>query len=210
MEFDINLHLNAIRRSVSLTEQEGEPAYAVTLHRAFAAELDNLWDATTNGERISRWFLPISGRLEVGGRFQLEGNAGGLITDCKCNSSFASTWEFGGDVSWVEVDLSEGDAGEVSLTLVHISRPSKHWDEFGPGATGVGWEMGLLGLAFHLDEPEAPKPDEAAFASSPNGKAFIAGSSDGWGRATVAAGTDPEAALAAAARTRAFYSGEPT
>ena len=51
-------------------------------------------------------------------------------------------------------------------------------------------------------------PDEAALATSPDGKAFIAGSSEGWAQAAVAAGMDPDAARAAARRTTAFYTGE--
>ena len=51
-------------------------------------------------------------------------------------------------------------------------------------------------------------PDEAALATSPDGKAFIAGSSERWAQAAVAAGTDPDAARAAARRTTAFYTGE--
>ena len=44
--------------------------------------LDDLWDACTNAERIPRWFLPVSGELRDGGRYQLEGNAGGTIERC--------------------------------------------------------------------------------------------------------------------------------
>ena len=54
----------------------------------------------------------------------------------------------------------------------------------------------------------APKPDEAAFAASRCGKAFVTGSSERWGQAAVAAGADPDAARAALRRTTAFYTGE--
>ena len=83
-----------------------------------------------------------------------------------------------------------------------------HWDEYGPGATGVGWEMGLMGLALHLTHPDAPMPDEVEFATSPEGRAYISGSSDGWAQASIAAGTDPDAATAAATNTTAFYTGD--
>ena len=209
MKFDVETHLGAMERSVSALEREGQPARAVTLSRSFATTVDDLWDAVTNGERIPRWFLPISGDLELGGRYQLEGNAGGAITACESPSHFALTWEFGGDVSWVEVRVVDAGDGAARLTLIHTQRPSDHWDRYGPGAVGVGWEMGLLGLALHIAQPDAPKPDEAEFAASPDGKALITGSSEGWERAAVAAGTDPEAAHAAATRTTAFYTGEP-
>ena len=65
-----------------------------------------------------------------------------------------------------------------------------------------------MGLAVHITQPTEPKSDEADFAVSPDGKAFIAGSSDGWAQAAVAAGTEPDAARAASRRTTAFYIGE--
>ena len=101
-------------------------------------------------------------------------------------------------MSWVEVRLRDDGAGRARLTLTHTARLSEHWDTYGPGAVGVGWEMGLLGLAMHLAQPTAPKPDEAAFATSPEGRALIAGSSEAWAAAAVAAGTDPGVARAAA------------
>ena len=47
-----------------------------------------------------------------------------------------------------------------------------------------------------------------AFATSQDGKAIITDNSDAWGQASVVAGTDPEAARAAAIRTTAFYTSE--
>ena len=208
MQFDFENHLGAVERSVSSLERDGQPARAVTLSRSFDTTVEDLWDAVTSGERIPRWFAPISGDLELGGRYQLEGNAGGTITACESPSQFALTWEFGGGVSWVEAGVADAGDGKAQLTLSHIAHLSDHWDQYGPGAAGVGWEMGLLGLALHIALPDAPKPDESAFAASPDGKAFITGSSEGWEQAAVAAGTDPEAAHAAATRTTAFYTGE--
>ena len=207
MDFDVEGHLGAVERSVASPERDGRPARAITLARGYGATVEELWDAVTNRERIPRWFLPVSGELEPGGRYQLEGNAGGVISACEPRSGFALTWEFGGDVSWLEVRFSAAGAGRARLALTHTSQLSEHWNQYGPGAAGVGWEMGLLGLALHLAQPAAPKPDDAAFAASRDGKAFITGSSDRWGQAAVAAGTDPAAARAAARRTTAFYTG---
>ena len=208
MNFDVESNLSVVRRSVSSLEKNGLPARTVTISRIFATTPGDLWDAVTNGERIPRWFLPVSGELQLGGRYQLEGNAGGEITACEPQSHFALTWEFGDDVSWVEVSLSDEFADRTRLTLTHTQRLSEHWSEYGPAATGVGWELGLLGLDFHIAQPAAPKPDEDAFATSPDGKAIIAGSSEGWAQAAIAAGADPDAARAAARRTTAFYTGE--
>ncbi len=209
MNFDVDCHLNAVDRTVSSQERDGNPALANTLSRSYETAVEDLWDAVTNGERIPRWAMPISGELELGGRYQLEGNAGGRITACKRLSHLALTWEFGGDLSWVDVQVADEGAERARLTITHAARHSEHWDTYGPGATGVGWESALLGLAFYLKRPNDPKPDELAFVTSPDGKAFITGSSERWGQAAIAAGTDPDGALEAARRTTAFYTGEP-
>ena len=208
MSFNVEAELSAAERSVSSMDVDGRVAHVVTLSRSYATTVADAWDAVTNAERIPRWFVPVAGDLQLGGRYQLEGNAGGVITACHPLSHFALTWEFGGDVSWVEVRLSDRGDGHVRLTLAHTSHHSAHWDEFGPGATGVGWEMGLLGLAVHLEQPDEAKIDEAAFIASAEGRALMTGSSDAWGQAAIEAGADPAAARAAAQRTTAFYTGE--
>ena len=129
--------------------------------------VEDLWDAVTNGQRIARWFLPISGDLELDGRYQLEGNAGGVITACRRPSHFEVTWEFGRDVSWVEVEISEDGNGDPRLSLTHTARHSPHWDEYGPGAAGVGWEMGLMGLSVHITQPDEPMQDESSLRRVP-------------------------------------------
>ena len=208
MDFDAGSHLARVDRAVTFLERDGQQCSAVTLSRTYAITVDDLWVAVTNAERIPKWFAPVSGELELGGRYQVEGNAGGQVTACERLSHFSLTWEFAGDVSWVEVRLSE-EAPGTRLILTHTASLSPHWDRYGPGAVGVGWEMGFLGLAFHIERLDDFKPDLEAFATSRDGRAFIAGSSDGWAQAARAAGTDAGVAGAAASRTTAFYTGEP-
>ena len=208
MESDSESHLTAVNRSVSWMERDGRPASAITASRSYPTTDADLWDAVTNAERISRWFMTVSGDLRPGGRYQLAGNANGVITACEPLSHFAITWEFGEDVSWVDVYLSDDGAGGVRLTLTHTALLSWHWDEYGPGAAGVGWELTLLGLEMHITQSDEAMSDETAFVTSPEGRAFISGSSEGWANASVAAGTPPDAARAAAQRTTAFFTGE--
>ena len=211
MKFDADGRLNAVGRSVSYLERDELPASAVSLSRSFQTTVDDLWDAVTSADRIPRWFLPVTGDLRPGGRYQLQGNAGGVITACEQLSYFELTWEYGGDVSWVEVRVLDEGAGRVRLTLTHIAHLSEHWDTYGPGAVGlgVGWDLGLLSLSLHLAHPDEPMPADASFATSPDGKAFITGSSDNWRQALIASGSDPDTAAAAASRATAFYTGEP-
>ena len=208
MLLDVAFHLDAVERSVVYRDRDGKAASEVIISRSYKTTVDDLWDALTNGHRIPRWFLPISGELELGGQFQFEGNAGGTITACEHLSYLTVTWEFGPHVSWVDARVSEDNASRARLNLVHTAYLSEQWDEFGAGATGVGWEMGLLGLALHIDLPEEPKLDAATFHTTPYGKALLTGSSEAWGKASVRGGTDAEAARAAARRTTAFYTGE--
>ncbi len=208
MEFDVESNLSAVERAVSSSEREGEPARVVTLARSFPTSRANVWEAVTDQERIPRWFAPVGGELKLGGRFQIEGNASGEITACETLAHFALTWEFAGDVSWVEVHLAEDEDGDALLSLSHIARHSPFWDQYGAGAAGVGWEMAFLGLALYLAQPDWPKPDEMEFATSADGKAFLTGSSEGWAQAAIAAGEDPDAAHAAAKNTTAFFTGE--
>lgn len=208
MEIDVASQLAAVARTVSTGERDGEPARTVTLSRSYETAAADLWDAVTRRGRIERWFLPVSGELRAGGRYRLEGNASGAITECDAGSRFALTWEFGENVSWVDVLVSGEEDGRARLTLAHAERPSEHWAEYGPGAAGVAWELALLGLSGHLEEPAGPRLDEAAFGLSAGGRAFIAGSSEAWAEASVGAGAEPGAAREAAARTTVFYTGE--
>ena len=205
---DISEHIRAADRRVgSRTIAAGE-ARVVTIGRTFAADVDDVWDACTNAERITRWLMPISGDLRVGGSYQLEGNAGGTVERCEPPTSFAATWEYGGEISWIEVHLTR-EGGATRLTLEHIaSVDDERWAQFGPGAVGVGWDMMLGGLGLHLASGEAVDPAEsAAWAASDEGRAFMTRSSEAWRDASVAAGADPDEAREAADRTTAAYTG---
>ncbi len=207
MQFDFNAHIQATTRSVAVLERDGKPVRGVTLERTYATTDADLWDAVTNPERLPRWFAPVRGELARGGRFEIEGNASGTVTECDPPRAFSLTWEFGGGLSWVEVRIAPSGADRARLTLCHICPVDDHWRKFGPGAAGVGWDLGLLGLARHIDDLKAERPDVAAFFESSDGKAFIVGASESWGRAALASGEDPATATASAERTTAFYTG---
>jgi uncharacterized protein YndB with AHSA1/START domain len=210
MKIDIGRVIGAVTREVAYRDHEGRPAHVVIASRTYDAAAEDVWDALTNKERIPRWFLPISGDLRLDGRYQLEGNAGGQITRCEPPRHLAVTWEYAGDVGWVTVVLSEDGKGGTRLELEHVAHvPEERWNQFGPGAVGVGWDMALMGLGQHL-ATGAPADRQAAMAwmVSEEGKDFMRRSSEDWCRASIAAGTDEAAARAAAGRTTAAYTGE--
>jgi uncharacterized protein YndB with AHSA1/START domain len=208
---DVASHLGAVARVVEDRMQDGKRMRVVVASRAYDTSIDDLWDALTSQERLPRWFAAVDGDLKLGGRFQVKNNAGGTITACVPPTSFSATWEFGGGVSWINLALAPTKAGGTHLTLEHIMEPvGDHWNKFGPGAVGVGWDLSFMGLARHLAEPQAAVAQEAVegWFGSDEAKHFIRNASDGWGAAAISAGEQRDKALASAESTRQFYTGD--
>jgi len=208
---DVVHEINALQRRVGNRVLAAGEARTVTIVRTFDAAVEDVWDACTNRSRISRWFVPISGDLRVGGRFQLQGNAAGVIERCDPPNSLAATWEFGGDVTWIELRLTSESDRRTRFELEHIAHvDAERWAQFGPGAVGVGWDLTLMGLAKHLESGDSLDLQEAAaWSASAEGKQFLSLSSQEWCDASVAAGNNRVQAQAAADRTTAFYTGTP-
>jgi uncharacterized protein YndB with AHSA1/START domain len=209
---DVAEQVNAVEREVGTRVFGPREARTVTVTQTYATTPDDVWDACTNAERIPRWFLPVTGDLKLGGRYQLEGNASGAVERCDPPKSFSVTWEMGDQISWLEVRIAPEPDGRTRLQLEHIA----HIDDdlaaqFGPGAVGIGWDLTMLGLARHLLPGNATvTPAEAAeWATSPEALTFMNEAAERWYEADVAAGNDPEKARAAANRAKAFYTTPP-
>ena len=209
MPTNVLRYIGAVTREVQSRDHDGRPARAVVAACTYDTAVEDVWDAITNPERIPRWFLPLSGDLRLGGRYQLQGNASGQITACEPPRTLALTWEFGGQVTWVHVQLSALSDGGTRLQLEHITAvPDAHWDQFGPGAVGVGWDLALMGLGRHLSAGASVDPQEAAaWLASEEGKDFVRQSSAAWCQASLSTGVDEAAARVAASRTVAAYTG---
>jgi uncharacterized protein YndB with AHSA1/START domain len=214
---NVDHQINAVRREVGRRALEAGEARVVTVSQAYDTDIDDLWEACTTADRIARWMMPVSGDLRLGGRYQLEGNAGGEVLRCDPPQGYDITWEYGDAVSWVEVRLTPDGEGRTRFTLSHIAHVDDHWELYGPGAVGIGWDMTLLGLSLYMgsraagtDGDEAsPALSEAEFATSPDGVRFTILSGEAWGRADAEGGEDPEVAAAAAKRTIEAYTATP-
>jgi uncharacterized protein YndB with AHSA1/START domain len=204
---DVKHQVSAVRRQVGSRMLEAGQARTVTISQVYQADIADVWDACTTPERIQRWFLPVSGELRPGGRYQLHGNAGGTITSCDPPHAFAATWEMGGNTTWIEVRLTEEPAGHTRLEIEHIATVDDDvWSQFGPGAVGVGWDMALLALARHMSSGRTVDPQaSAAWSTSQDGRQFVSLTSEQWCQASILAGAEEGAARAAAQRTTAFY-----
>jgi len=121
------------------------------------------------------------------------------------------TWAGGPMVTWLTLHLTAKDGG-AELRLEHTAEigDGAFWDQFGPGAVGVGWDGGFMGLGLYLENPDTfgGPAAGAAWATSDEGKAFNRACSEAWCTASIAHGTNPAAARAAADRTTTFYTGE--
>jgi uncharacterized protein YndB with AHSA1/START domain len=201
---------DAVRRSLGTRALEAGDARVSVISQVYDTSLEDLWEVVTDPERIARWFLPVEGSLNEGGHYQLRGNAGGTITRCDRPHGYDATWEMGDMLSWIEVRLTPEGADRTRLTLEHVAHVDDDmWSQYGPGATGVGWDMALLGLTWHVADPAAPR-DQAridAWVASGEGRATMRASADAWAAAEVAAGGDPAAAARHADTTYAAYTG---
>jgi uncharacterized protein YndB with AHSA1/START domain len=209
MTFDIAAHLGAIKREVRDLDIDGQPGKVIVASRLYDTTVPDLWDALTSPERLKRWFAPVTGDLQLGGRYHVEGNASGTITACDPQKRAELTWEFGGYTSWVNFSIAPADGGTL-LVLEHIAHVSPHWTQYGAGAGGVGWELGLLGLSAHLKRPADDVRAEGVggWETLPEAQDMVRQASTGWGEAEIAAGETPEQARKAAEATRRFYTGE--
>lgn len=216
---DILSQLDSVSRELRETVLDGEVVRVQVLAQNYPVPIAEAWSALTDAARVTAWFQPMSGDLRVGGQYQNEGNAGGTILACEPPSggraSYRVTWEFGGNVSWLTVRLTAADDDTRTRCVVeHVAPvsgiPAEMWDTFGPGATGVGWDGGLLGLALHLGTQDASlaPADAEEWAATEEGKSFYRGAASRWADAHVASGADPEFAGRAAGATAAFYTGE--
>jgi uncharacterized protein YndB with AHSA1/START domain len=201
--------LTAVTRVTGAAKTPAGDGQRIALSRTYAAGIEEVWDALTSAERISRWFLPVSGDLRLGGRYQFEGNAGGQILACEPPRLLRVSWEMGppgpDSFSEVEVRLSTVDDGTLFEMEHTATVPPDMWDQYGPGAVGVGWDLSLLGLALHLRPGDEVPEDKLAWALSEEGRAYHTASAQAWGEASLAAGADPDTVAANVAATTAFY-----
>ncbi len=206
---DLIEQIDAVARRVGSGTLPGGAAHTVTMRRTYDADLDDVWDAITQPDRIARWFLPVTGEFCEGGTYQLDGNAGGEIRTCEPPHRLVVTWNPPGapppteDASIVTVSLQIVD-GSTELTLEHVAVvPPEFWGEYGPGAVGVGWDLSLIGLAAHLDDVHLGTPEQ--MDRDPNVRAAMTASSDAWGDAYADSGASADTVARVVAATTAFY-----
>jgi uncharacterized protein YndB with AHSA1/START domain len=210
IEIDVDHQIKAVQRNIGTRTIDSGEAHVVTVSQCYDTDPADLWDAVTDIERIPRWLLPISGDLTVGGSYQLEGQANGTVLTCDPPKNFTATWEYGGNVSWIDVSISSEGPARARLVLEHIvGVDDEIWREFGPGGVGMGWDSMVLGLAIHLSTGESIDPSFGQqWTGTEEGRRFLTLSGEKWYAANVAFGEDPAAARGLADRCIKAYLGE--
>jgi uncharacterized protein YndB with AHSA1/START domain len=191
---DIVQQLNAIHREVGKrTLAQGE-SVGVLLRRTYDTQIEDVWSALTERDRIARWFLPVSGDLRVGGKFQLKGNAGGDILHCEPPRLLRVT--FGGPTSIVELRLAARGKGNTVLELEHTVPIEIARSGAGSIYVGPGWDGAILALDLFLRGQISADPSAAA--SSPEGQEFSRQSVHAWASVAQASKTATAEEIAAA------------
>ena len=191
---DIATNIGAIQREVSRESADGAELVSVRLRRDYDAPVDDVWSAVTDPSRIRRWFMPVSGDLQEGGDFQLEGNAGGRILRCDPPRFLKAT--FGGESSIVELRLEASGEGRTVLELHHSVPLEMAGSGAGALYVGPGWDGAFLALGLFLAGTAIDDP--VAAASSPEAQAFSRESVDAWTKTIEASGTATPGEIAAA------------
>jgi uncharacterized protein YndB with AHSA1/START domain len=209
MNIDVMTQIAAVDRKVTERAHEGKARLVVSASRAIATPPDDLWQAITQPERLARWFGSVSGNLRLGGSFQIKDNARGVVTACNPPETLAVTWKMYGDEGWVQAHLSSSnDATRLQVEHILSRRffDRLYWSWYGAGATGVGWELWLLGLDQYVSSGTATTDGLERWRVTDEGKHYLKRATDAWGRAEIAHGEREATAMKRAARACGFYS----
>src|SRR6185503_8749155 len=117
----------------------------------------------------------------------------GTIERCEPPRNLFATWEYGGMVCSIELTLTPEPGGRARFSLEHIAHVDDEMlAQYGPGAVGIGWDLGVMGLSLYLAGDGGPVDRDAveAWQKSEAGRAFVVRSSEGWAEASIAWGTD--------------------
>jgi uncharacterized protein YndB with AHSA1/START domain len=198
---DVLEELAATAREVARRGTGDDELIAVSLRREYPAEVEDVWEAVTDPQRLARWFAPVSGEFREGGAFKVEGNAEGEILECLPPSALAVTW--GGPASIIRVRLTTTGEG-TALDLEHTVPAAFAGSGAGALYVGPGWDVALLGLGLWLRGELVDDP--AVWEASPEVLQVNARSIEAWIATVTASGTatDEEVAAATAAARAQF------
>ncbi|MBD7958535.1 SRPBCC family protein [Microbacterium sp. Sa4CUA7] len=133
--------------------------YRLVYEAVYATDIDDLWAAVTEPDRLARWMADYSGDLRLGGRWEVADADGkgvwcrGTVTSCDAPRGFTTVWHADDEEPTELVVRLAAVAGGTRLTLEHTGiRPIFY---------GAGWHTYLEALETHLARPHATRDEDA-------------------------------------------------
>nr|WP_240979881.1 SRPBCC domain-containing protein [Streptomyces sp. HNM0574] len=197
------------REVVSCAVGDGEEGRRLTVRAEVAAPVERVLRACAEPEELAAWLAPVAGELREGGDFAVEGNAHGTVLACGPDGDgrlIRLTWLYGEQAvtSELTVRLAPAADGGTQVTLDHLAtHDPENWDDFGPAAAGVGWDLILLGLTLHLRGE--PVTDPETWQTSAEATAVKRASVLGWAAALAEWGAGEEHLIHATNNSLGFY-----
>jgi uncharacterized protein YndB with AHSA1/START domain len=131
----------------SISRASGSGGVLLEFDELYATDPDDLWQAVTTPERLSRWMAPYLGDFRLGGRWQAIGSDGdvyceGEVTACDAPRGFATTWQVRGERPTELVVRLEPEGAGTRLRLRHRGVTTIGY--------GAGWHVYLETLHQYL------------------------------------------------------------
>ena len=125
-------------------------AGVVRIEDVFHTDLDDLWSAITNPERLARWIATVNGDLRLGGEFDAVFTSGwsgrARVEACERPTRLVVALAPATDqATTIEVSLS-AVAGGTQLVVEERGLPIGDL-----GSYGAGWEVHVEDLGVHLE-----------------------------------------------------------
>jgi uncharacterized protein YndB with AHSA1/START domain len=121
----------------------------VRMEGRYDTDMDDLWSALTDAERLARWIAEVEGDLRVGGTFRATFTSGwegpGRVDTCERPQHLLVTMTPGGDDETVIEAILVADGDGTMLVIEERGLPLEE-----AAAHGAGWQAHAEDLAAHV------------------------------------------------------------
>jgi uncharacterized protein YndB with AHSA1/START domain len=147
-------------------------ARAAVFRRVYDADIEDVWDACTNPERLRRWYAPVEGDLRLGGAFTQGDFGNGVIVACE-SPRLLRVALGGNDPASDEIELRLESAAD-GTTVLEFEHATMRGDQEVGGqiydavyCMGGGYPPRLVTLDQHLRGVLRPDVDVRALHLDP-------------------------------------------
>lgn len=113
-----------MRTTDGTVEASPSGGYLIRFAQTYPTTVEDLWDAITDPERLSRWMAPYEGEFHLGGRWLARYDDGtvfteGTVTACDAPRTFTTTWHASEEQETTITVTVEPVADGAALRLEH-------------------------------------------------------------------------------------------